>query len=170
MTTPTEFVLWLNGAAGVMGEAPTPEQWEAIKEKMNESLGFLAAKKLLERAEDQIVRDREIEAKRKEEAQMAKLKSEMAQKMAEEAMRQQQQRADRGAMKIYPDGMLDATKRPMLIGGGQNLLRESMGLYDPALAPKAVLGALRADACVSEKSDDMGGAVAMALNYAKEAK
>jgi len=64
MTTPTEFVLWLNGAAGVMGEAPTPEQWEAIKEKMNESLGFLAAKKLLERAEDQIVRDRESELKR----------------------------------------------------------------------------------------------------------
>ena len=63
MTTPTEFVLWLNGAAGVMGEAPTPEQWEAIKEKMNESLGFLAAKKLLERAEDQIVRDREHEVK-----------------------------------------------------------------------------------------------------------
>lgn len=64
MTTPTEFVLWLNGAAGVMGEAPTPEQWEAIKEKMNESLGFLAAKKLLERAEEQVVRDREIEPKR----------------------------------------------------------------------------------------------------------
>lgn len=64
MTTPTEFVLWLNGAAGVMGEAPTPEQWEAIKEKMNESLGFLAAKRLLERAEDQVVRDRESELKR----------------------------------------------------------------------------------------------------------
>ena len=64
MTTPTEFVLWLNGAAGVMGEAPTPEQWEAIKEKMNESLGFLAAKKLLERAEDQIVHDREADLKR----------------------------------------------------------------------------------------------------------
>ena len=63
MTTPTEFVLWLNGAAGVMGEAPTPEQWEAIKEKMNESLGFLAAKKLLERAEEQVVRDRENELK-----------------------------------------------------------------------------------------------------------
>lgn len=53
MTTPTEFVLWLNGAAGVMGEAPTPEQWGVIKEKMNESLGFLAAKKLLERVEEQ---------------------------------------------------------------------------------------------------------------------
>ena len=64
MTTPTEFVLWLNGAAGVMGEAPTPEQWEAIKEKLNESLGFLAAKKLLERAEEQVVRDRELALKR----------------------------------------------------------------------------------------------------------
>lgn len=169
MTTPTEFVLWLNGASDVMGEAPTPEQWAAIKEKLGESMGFLAARKLLERAEDQIVRDREIEAKRKEEMQMAKLKSEMAQKMAEEAMRQQQ-RADRDAMKMYPGGMIDAIKRPMLIGAGQNLLREPMGLYDPALAPKAVLGALRADACVSEKSDDVSGAMAMALNYAKEAK
>ena len=64
MTTPTEFVLWLNGAAGVMGDAPTPEQWTAIKEKMGESLGFLAAKKLLERAEDQIVHDREADLKR----------------------------------------------------------------------------------------------------------
>lgn len=45
-----------------------------------------------------------------------------------------------------------------------------MGLYDPALAPKAVLGALRAEACVSEKSDDAAGAMAMAANYAKEAK
>ena len=64
MTTPTEFVLWLNGAAGVMGEAPTPEQWGAIKEKMGESLGFLAAKKLLERAEEQVVHDREVDRRR----------------------------------------------------------------------------------------------------------
>ena len=114
MTTPTEFVLWLNGAAGVMGEAPTPEQWAAIKEKMNESLGFLAAKKLLERAEDQIVRE-----------------------------------------KMYPGGMVDAIKRPMLIGAGQNL-------YDPALFPKTL--------CVSDTSDDRMGAMAMAVNCAKEAK
>ena len=122
MTTPTEFVLWLNGAAGVMGEAPTPEQWEAIKEKMNESLGFLAAKKLLERAEDQIVRDRE---------------------------------------KMY--GVI---KRPNLIGGpllfGAGEPAEVMGLYDPALSPKA--------SCVSDKSDDRMDALTMAVNYAKEAK
>jgi len=128
MTTPTEFVLWLNGAAGVMGEAPTPEQWEAIKEKMGESLGFLAAKKLLERAEDQIVRDQW------------------------EIIRE----------KMYPGGLVDAIKRPMLIGVGQNLLREPMGLYDPALSPKA--------SCVSDKSDDRMDALAMAVNYAKEAK
>lgn len=163
MTTPTEFVLWLNGAAGVMGEAPTPEQWGAIKEKMNESLGFLAAKKLLERAEDQIVRDREIEAKRKEEMEMAKTKAQFAQQIAEQQMRQQ---------KMYPGGMVDAIKRPM-IGAGQPFLGEPakvMGLYDPALAPKAVLGALRADACVSDKSDDRMDAIGMAMNYAKEAK
>ena len=124
MTTPTEFVLWLNGAAGVMGEAPTPEQWEAIKEKMNESLGFLAAKKLLERAEDQIVRDRDRE-------------------------------------KMY--GVI---KRPNLIGDplllGAGEPAKIMGLYDPALSPKA--------SCVSDKSDDRMDALAMAVNYAKEAK
>ena len=156
MTTPTEFVLWLNGAAGVMGEAPAPEQWEAIKEKMNESLGFLAAKKLLERAEDQIVRDREIEAKRKEEAQMAKLQAEMAKSMFGSQLRQQ--KLDRE--KMYPGGMVDAIKRPMLIGAGEPA--KVMGLYDPALSPKA--------SCVSDKSDDRMDALAMAVNYAKEAK
>jgi hypothetical protein len=59
MPTPTEFVLWLNGAVDVMGDSPTPEQWGTIKEKLSESLGFIAAKKLLEHAEDklQIARD-----------------------------------------------------------------------------------------------------------------
>lgn len=82
MTTPTEFVLWLNGATGVMGDSPTPEQWEAIKEKLNESLGFLAAKKLLERAEDQIVRDREME--------MAKMKTQFARQIAEQQIAEPQ--------------------------------------------------------------------------------
>ena len=160
MTAPTEFVLWLNGAAGVMGGAPTPEQWGAIKEKMNESLGFLAAKKLLERAEDQIVRDRELEAKRKEEMEMAKMDAQFAQQIAEQQMRAQQ--------KMDRSRMYDAiVKRPMLIGAGQNLLREPMDLYDPALAPKAVLGA---GACVSDKSDDRMDAIGMAMSYAKEAK
>lgn len=157
MTTPTEFVLWLNGAAGVMGEAPTPEQWEAIKEKMNESLGFLAAKKLLERAEDQIVRDREIEAKRKEEAQMAKLQAEMAKSMFDSQLRQQ---------KLDREKMYGVIKRPSLIGDplliGAGEPAKVMGLYDPALSPKA--------SCVSDKSDDRMDASAMAMYYAKEAK
>ena len=169
MTTPTEFVLWLNSATGVMGGSPTPEQRGAIKEKLNESLGFLAAKKLLERAEDQIVRDRELEAKRKEEMEMAKVKAQFAKQLVDEQLRAQRQ-AGRDAMKMCPGGMVEATKRPMLIGAGQNLLREPMGLYDSALAPKAVLGALRADACVSDKSDDRMDAIGMAMNYAKEAK
>ena len=122
MTAPTEFVLWLNGAAGVIGKSPTPEQWEVIKEKMNESLGFLAAKKLLERAEDQLVRDRE--------------------KMY-------------GVIK-RPNLIGD----PLLIGAGEPA--KVMGLYDPALSPKA--------SCVSDKSDDRMDALAMAVNYAKEAK
>lgn len=166
MTTPTEFVLWLNGATGVMGDSPTPEQWEAIKEKLNESLGFLAAKKLLERAEDQIVRDRELEAKRKEEMEMAKMKAQFAQQIAQEQMRQQ---------KMYPGGMVDAINRPMLIGSPQPLsdMLDNVlvkGYADPAMSPKAVLGALRADACVSDKSDDRMDALAMAVNYAKEPK
>jgi hypothetical protein len=57
MTTPTEFVLWLNGAVSVMNDYPTPDQWAAIKRKLNESVGFLATSKLMERAEDQGVRN-----------------------------------------------------------------------------------------------------------------
>ena len=78
MTTPTEFVLWLNGAAGVMGEAPTPEQWGAIREKLNESLGFLAAKKLLERAEEQVVRDRELAIRRDAAAEQMKKNAQLS--------------------------------------------------------------------------------------------
>ena len=167
MTTPTDFVLWLNGATGVMGDSPTPEQWEAIKEKLNESLGFLAAKKLLERAEDQIVRDRELEAKRKEEMEMDKMKAQFANDIAKHQLLQDEAVRNRqlqDRMKMYPGPM---------IGAGQPFLGEPakvMGLYDPALAPKAVLGALRADACVSDKSDDRMDAIGMAMNYAKEAK
>lgn len=165
MTTPTEFVLWLNGATGVMGDSPTPEQWEAIKEKLNESLGFLAAKKLLERAEDQIVRDRELEAKRKEELEMAKVKAQFAQQAAQVA---------RDKLSYDAEIRKQQLRGGMLIGAGQPFSAEPakvMGLYDPELSPKAsVLGALRAEACVSEKSDDAAGAMAMAMNYAKVAK
>ena len=68
MTTPIEFVLWLNGATGVMSGPPTEEQWALIKDKMSEAVGNIAAKRLLERAEDQIVKDRSDAARRAEAA------------------------------------------------------------------------------------------------------
>lgn len=63
MTTPTEFVLWLNGALDIIGDNPSPEQWASIREKMNEATGFLAKAKLLEKAEE-VIKQEEV-AKRK---------------------------------------------------------------------------------------------------------
>lgn len=51
--TPVEFVLWMNGAAGVVGDQPpTPEQWTAIQEKLGDAVGGIVAARLLERAEE----------------------------------------------------------------------------------------------------------------------
>lgn len=47
MNTPDQFVLWLNGAADIIGDSPTPEQWAMIKERMVQALGGMAASKLL---------------------------------------------------------------------------------------------------------------------------
>lgn len=50
---PAEFVLWLNGAAELVGDQPpTPEQWATMREKLGEAVGELVAARLLERAED----------------------------------------------------------------------------------------------------------------------
>ena len=59
MITPTEFVLWLNGALGVMDDTPTPEQMAKIREKMSEAIGKITADRLLERADEQIKLDKE---------------------------------------------------------------------------------------------------------------
>lgn len=49
---PVEFVLWLNGAAELVGDQPpTPEQWATMREKLGEAVGGLVAARLLERAE-----------------------------------------------------------------------------------------------------------------------
>ena len=49
---PVEFVLWLNGAAGLVGDQPpTPEQWATMCEKLREAVGGIVAARLLERAE-----------------------------------------------------------------------------------------------------------------------
>lgn len=48
-----EFVLWLNGAAELVGDQPpTPEQWATMREKLGEAVGGLVAARLLERAEE----------------------------------------------------------------------------------------------------------------------
>ncbi len=58
--TPTEFVLWLNGAMGVMGDTPTPEQMVKIREQLGEVIGKITADRLLERAEEQARKDSKV--------------------------------------------------------------------------------------------------------------
>lgn len=55
--TPIEFVLWLNGAAELVGDQPpTPEQWATMREKLGEVVGGLVATRLLERADEVLKR------------------------------------------------------------------------------------------------------------------
>ena len=74
--TPTEFALWLNGALGVVGDAPTGEQMAKIREKLGETIGQLTADRLLERAEEAARLDKTRRARGNEllslKAQMAK--------------------------------------------------------------------------------------------------
>ena len=64
--SPVEFVLWLNGAAELVGDQPpTPEQWATMREKLGEAVGGLVAARLLERAEETLRAD---ERRKKEEA------------------------------------------------------------------------------------------------------
>ena len=66
---PIEFVLWLNGAAGLVGDQPpTPEQWAIMREKLGEAVGGIVAARLLERAEEHAKAD---ERRKKEEADNA---------------------------------------------------------------------------------------------------
>lgn len=68
--TPVEFVLWLNGAAELVGDQPpTPEQWATMREKLGEAVGGLVATRLLECAEETL---RANERRKKEEAEKAK--------------------------------------------------------------------------------------------------
>lgn len=64
---PVEFVLWLNGAAELVGDQPpTPEQWATMREKLGEAVGGLVVARLLERAEETLRAD---ERRKKEEAE-----------------------------------------------------------------------------------------------------
>lgn len=77
--TPTEFVLWLNGALGVMDDTPTGEQMAKIREKLGETIGQLTADRLLERAEEAARLDK---ARRDREKELSFLKEQMARHMA----------------------------------------------------------------------------------------
>ena len=82
--TPTEFVLWLNGALGVMGDTPTPEQMAKIRDKLGEAIGKITADRLLERADEQVKLDKERAKERAEkEAEMAKVKAQMQAMMSQ---------------------------------------------------------------------------------------
>lgn len=62
--TPVEFVLWLNGAAGLLdGQPPTPEQWNVINDKLGEAVGRITSDRLLEHANEAMNRQREYEEK-----------------------------------------------------------------------------------------------------------
>lgn len=72
---PIEFVLWLNGAAELVGDQPpTPEQWATMREKLGEAVGGIIAARLLERAEETLRAD---ERRKKEEAEKAKIMEQM---------------------------------------------------------------------------------------------
>ena len=72
---PIEFVLWLNGAAELVGDQPpTPEQWATMREKLGEAVGGIVAARLLERAEEHAKAD---ERRKKEEADKAEAMKQM---------------------------------------------------------------------------------------------
>jgi hypothetical protein len=70
--TPLEYALWLNGAASLVDEAPTPEQWAKIREKLADVMGGLVAMKLLENAR---VLSEEQERKRRATEELYKLRA-----------------------------------------------------------------------------------------------
>lgn len=76
---PVEFVLWLNGAAEIVGDQPpTPEQWATMREKLGEAVGGLVAARLLERAEETLRAD---ERRKKEEAEKNEAMKQMLESM-----------------------------------------------------------------------------------------
>lgn len=61
---PLEFVLWLNGATGMLGdEVPSPEQWRIIRECLANTIGPIVAAKLLDKA-DELSEQSKLESER----------------------------------------------------------------------------------------------------------
>lgn len=76
---PVEFVLWLNGAAELVGDQPpTPEQWATMREKLGEAVGGIVAARLLERAEETLHADARRKNGEAEKREVMKQMMEMA--------------------------------------------------------------------------------------------
>lgn len=83
--TPIEFTLWLNGAAGILGDQPpTQEQWVAIQEKLGEAVGAIVASRLLETASEV---QREKQQRSATETEFLRLQSELARQRHEMALK-----------------------------------------------------------------------------------
>lgn len=52
--TPTEFVLWLNGATSMVDGPPSAEQWAKMQEKLHPIIAKMMTDKLLDKADEQI--------------------------------------------------------------------------------------------------------------------
>ncbi len=51
--SPRDYVLWLNGAIGMIGDRlPTELEWQALKEKNTEMIGSLVADKFTEQMDE----------------------------------------------------------------------------------------------------------------------
>lgn len=105
---PVEFILWMNGATGVMGdEPPTPEQWAAIKDKLGEAVGGIVSSKLLEKAEEAMHNE---EREKKQYAERMRLEEEMREYHHRRSMDSLRQSAHASEMEPDPraDHMKDA--------------------------------------------------------------
>lgn len=52
--TPTEFVLWLNGATSMVDGPPSAEQWAKMQEKLHPIIAKMMTDKLLDKADEQV--------------------------------------------------------------------------------------------------------------------
>lgn len=69
--TPTEFVLWLNGATSMVDGPPSAEQWAKMQENLHPIIAKMMADKLMGSAE-------EVMRRKAQEAEIAVLKAKLA--------------------------------------------------------------------------------------------
>ena len=127
-TTPMSFTFWLNGYLQGTGDMPTPEQMAVIRDELNAVMGQLAARRLLERADELLAKEeQDKQQKVAAQATSAMLYEQMKIQM-EIKNRIQQEEMD----KIYADRIRHGAPA---LGGGHGIGRIS-GL-DPSMFLKA---------------------------------